>query len=234
MKNTPEISADLDWLFFDIGGVLVSNDEFEQRRQNSLLEIIRQFHPSITSDDYQQALVRASSQVGDLSLLIISELLPSPMQVKEAEKMLMDYRKAHQHERYEPEFRKDAIDVISVLSKEFRLGIIANQPREMQQKIELAGLAVFFSHIGISDIHGLHKPDKGLFEVIFFETGANPSRSLMIDDNIERGLLPAHELGMKTCWFKLYEREMPKYIDFSINSLSDLIELLIPLSIKED
>jgi FMN phosphatase YigB (HAD superfamily) len=64
-----------------------------------------------------------------------------------------------------------------------------------------------------------------LFHAIFEQTQANPVNSVMIDDNIERGLLPAHEFQMKTCWYKLSDEAMPSWVDFEIRSLSDLLAI---------
>ena len=50
----------------------------------------------------------------------------------------------------------------------------------------------------------------------------------MIDDNIERGLMPAKKLGMKTIWFDWgIRKDYPDWIDYKIQKLEDLLQIFI-------
>lgn len=217
--------SEIDWIFFDVGGVLVDGSAYENRRKMEVLRVVRDYIPSVSDADYEAALMKTSGEIGDLSVNIITELLQGHSGVKQARGAYLDLRAQGRSYISEAEFRPDARHVVEELSKNYRLGIIANQPTAMVDRIKDEGLAGFFSDIGVSQEHGFHKPDKRLFDIIFKKTGADPMRSVMIDDNIERGLLPAHELGMMTCWYKLFKREKPDWVDFEIRNLSALVQI---------
>lgn len=119
-------------------------------------------------------------------------------------------------------------EVLETLAQEYKLGIIANQSTEARQKLIEADILSYFDFVGISHELKLSKPDPWIFEAAFEATGATPGKSVMIDDNIERGLAPAKKLGMKVVWYDLGTRkDPPDWIDFRIENLDDLLSIFI-------
>ena len=97
--------------------------------------------------------------------------------------------------------RPEAKEVVEVLSKKYRLGVMANQPTKTADKFKVAGIDGYFSQLGMSHDYGYHKPDPRLYAEILAETKAVAERSVMIDDNYERGLRTAKDLGFKIVWY---------------------------------
>ena len=125
------------------------------------------------------------------------------------------------------QIRPDAELVLQKLSQKYQLGIIANQQKEAIGLLENAGLEKYFYHFKVSDHHGVKKPDPRYFEAVLKETGADPKRSAMIDDNLVRGLMPAKKIGMKTVWFKRndFQNNKDRTADFTVNNLSELLNI---------
>lgn len=215
---------EIDWVFFDIGGVLLDNAFFEKWRNETLVSILQKHEPSISLEKVLAILPQASGMIGNLESNILDLLLDDETaRIKAQEEMRERWQNEVSYLEQSP-IRTDAVGVVKSLSENYRLGIIANQPSEVKATLNAGGLLQYFSHTGISKDYNLHKPDARLFEMVLKETGADPRRSVMIDDNIERGLDPARSLGMKTVWFKLTERE-PSSVDWIIYSLSDLLNI---------
>lgn len=223
MKKLPNI----DWIFFDIGGVLLDSSSYEEWRIRTILEILKQYRPEISKQDIISVLPKASGIVGHLDNNIISCFLFNNAQAETA-KEEMSQRRKREVGYYQQSIRAEALLVVKVLAESYKLGILANQPTKTKEKLTIAGLTPYFNHIGVSADYHFIKPDPALWQEIFKETGATPERSAVVDDNIERCLLPAKKFGMITIWYKLRERnDTPKgIVDYTITGLGGLLDIL--------
>lgn len=214
--------SDIDWIFFDVGGVITDNFEFEKWRVESILSVLSKFDHKITEDKVKETIIKLGDELGSLTRNTIRFLLKDREEVisqaEEEVKILQDNFKD-----LSP-VRPEALKVISQLSEDYFLGIIANQPSGIREKLDRAGVLKYFKNLGISEECDLHKPDPRFFKKVLSESGATADRSIMIDDNIERSLVPANELGMNTVWYDLGARkEVPDWVDFRIKNLEDLL-----------
>lgn len=123
--------------------------------------------------------------------------------------------------------RLGAADVCKQLAGTYKLGLIANQASAVKPILLQAGVLQHFAHQKVSEDYGLEKPDPKYYQRVLDETGANPVRSVMIDDNIERSLFPAKALGFTTVWYALNDREKlpPNAYDFKIKKLDELLAI---------
>ncbi len=74
--------------------------------------------------------------------------------------------------------------------------LIANQHESIRKKLDEAGVLQYFTHTTVSNEYKLEKPDSRIFSSVLEEVGVDSKNTVMIDDNIERGLIPAKEIGM--------------------------------------
>lgn len=217
----------IKWIFFDIGGVLGDESRFTDWRLDNNLSIIQKYRPDFTHANIMQVFPRASSIVGSLDINIINIALENTQFQKRA---LEDLKisKAQMPDYYNLlQIRSESMEVLKQLSKRYKLGIMANQHARVRDKLEQARILQFFEHVGVSDDYHLEKPNLDFFRNVFRDTGADPKESVLIDDNIERGLVPAKIFGMKTVWYKLRERnDFPvDAVDFDISDLRGLLKI---------
>jgi HAD superfamily hydrolase (TIGR01549 family) len=226
MKKQKEI----DWIFFDVGGVLTDDSESEEWRKQIDFEVLYDYDKSITRKMIDEAFALGSSIVGGTDDNLIKIIIQDK---NEAEKLIHKVRSL-KAERWPTmkDFSErsptmpDALVVVRELSKSYKLGIIANQPYETLERLKREGLSDYFENIGISAKKGFHKPDIKFFESILEEVGADPQKSVMIDDNIERGLFPAKKLGMKTVWFDPgIKRSVPIWVDYKIKNFKEILSI---------
>jgi HAD superfamily hydrolase (TIGR01509 family) len=82
-----------------------------------------------------------------------------------------------------------------------KLGLAANQPARIAQRLAAAGLAECFAHREVSGTNGLRKPDLRVFLVAAAALGTAPGDCIMVGDRIDNDIAPARALGMRTVRF---------------------------------
>lgn len=219
MRMQPEV----EWIFFDMGGVLLDDAIAMQTARELLLAALQQENPQLTMRHIIDVLPQAAKKPGDLYRNIVALLITDPSEQERislaalAQIGAIDYYATSS-------VRPDTRAVLQALAQHYKIGIIANQSIEAREKLVEADILPYFSYIGISRELNLSKPDPRIFEAAFRATRAMPECSVMIDDNIERGLTPAKRLGMKVAWYDLGTRQdAPDWIDFRIGRLGDLL-----------
>jgi len=94
-------------------------------------------------------------------------------------------------------------------------------------ELEALGLShtIFELVVGIDDT-GVSKPDLSFFRTVLNQTDLKPDQHLMIGDRVEVDLVPAKQLGMKTClvWS---EQANQKGIDYSFPTVYDVKNLFL-------
>jgi FMN phosphatase YigB (HAD superfamily) len=218
--------TDIDWIFFDIGGVLTDDRAFEAARDQVIIEAVSAHAAAPDAERVRGARRLASSRTGELTANIIAELVADDgvrLRVQtEADEL---WRERAGDRRHLSPVRPEAGPVLERLATCYRLGIMANQPTRTKEKLLGAGILHHFSHAGMSEDYGFHKPDPQLFREVLHATGATAARSVMIDDNLERGLLPAKKLGFRIVWFvgdKTATAKDKMSADWIITELEDL------------
>lgn len=79
-----------------------------------------------------------------------------------------------------------------------RLGLAANQPAAVLQRLDRHGMGRYFDHREVSGTLGLQKPDPRLFLSACEALGVPPAACLMLGDRIDNDIAPARSLGMRT------------------------------------
>lgn len=121
----------------------------------------------------------------------------------------------------------DAHETLEYLSSKYTLHLISNGFRESTE-IKIAGTDIgkYFQNVIISEIVGVNKPDKAIFEHAINLAGATVPESLMIGDSLEADVYGALNIGMDAIFFNPNGLDKPDDVPAQITSLKELIELL--------
>lgn len=120
-----------------------------------------------------------------------------------------------------------AIEILNYLHKRYHLHLISNGFKESTEiKISNTGLDVYFKTIVISEVVGINKPDKAIFEYAINGAGALKHESLMIGDSLEADVRGAMSFGMDAIYFNPGKKEKPSDVRRQINHLEELMEML--------
>lgn len=119
------------------------------------------------------------------------------------------------------------IETLNYLKEKYQLHIITNGFEEVQYiKLESSGILNYFKEIITSEKAGAKKPDKAIFEFALNISNASPENSIMIGDDIDVDIKGALNSNLRAIHF-LPQSTFKISEDFiTINSLSNLIEIL--------
>jgi putative hydrolase of the HAD superfamily len=97
------------------------------------------------------------------------------------------------------ELRPGIAKVLEALKqRQQKLGLVANQPAAVIERLARFGIGHYFDCQGVSGIYGYRKPDVRLFVRVCEDLGVDPSECLMVGDRIDNDIVPAKLLGMRT------------------------------------
>lgn len=120
-----------------------------------------------------------------------------------------------------------AIETLSYLHNKYHLHIISNGFKEStEMKIRVTGLEKYFRTVVISELVGINKPDRAIFQHALAGADALIHESIMIGDSLEADIYGAMEFGMDAIYFNPLNKEKPGNVDRQIVSLEELISLL--------
>jgi len=191
MKNN------IKWIFFDIGGVLRNEEKYDTWRKKTLISCCKPFNSEVTESDFDHAYLKASKNPGWLNQNIL-EILTGDKEKAEAIRNDVNFKCEKEKVLNSLPIMQNALNVVESLSKEYSLGIISNQPSSIKDWLKSENLLDYFKVLGISGDYGLQKPNPEFFKKILNEANAIFQESVMVDDNIERSLLIAKQLGITT------------------------------------
>ena len=120
-----------------------------------------------------------------------------------------------------------AHETLSYLKDKYTLHVISNGFKEStEMKINNNGLDVYFENVIISEVVGVNKPDRAIFDHALNLAEAHVSESIMIGDSIEADIRGAQDYGMKAIYFNPGGKEKPEDVEHQIICLSELISIL--------
>lgn len=120
-----------------------------------------------------------------------------------------------------------AHETLEYLSEKYTMHLISNGFKGSQDiKIGNTGIGKYFQHVIISEIVGVNKPDKAIFEHALNLAGATKAESLMIGDSLEADVLGALNFGMDAIYFNPFNQQKPDNVPVQITHLKELTTLL--------
>ena len=202
---------EIKWLFFDVGSTLVDESSVYEDRMKKIAEL-----SGITPQQiYEHAIsLYRRNKKGDLEI---------------AKQLRIELPK------WESQYEKlytDSEDCLKRLSRNYEIGIIANQPLGTSERLENLGVRKYIDLVIASAEEGVSKPDRRIFEIALERSGCKPENAVMIGDRIDNDIVPAKQLGMKTIWIKqgfgsLWTvMDESEKADIEVNNLSDILNYL--------
>lgn len=125
-----------------------------------------------------------------------------------------------------------AVELLNKLKPHAKLGIITNGFARLQTvRLEHTGLKEVFDWLVISELVGIAKPNKAIFEHTF-ELMGNPDKSqiLMVGDTASSDILGGNNVGIDTCWLQhpgelLPEGVTPTYTIATLEQLQSILKI---------
>ena len=125
----------------------------------------------------------------------------------------------------------DAAKCLEILSKSYKIGIIANQSLGTKERLEQHGILKYIDLVVASAEEGVAKPDRRIFEIALERSNCRPNHAVMIGDRIDNDIIPANALGMRTIWIRqgfgkywVVTEEMER-ADYTVDCLTELSDI---------
>lgn len=207
IPKTPR--SPIQYLFFDIGNVL-----FNDERQNfyaylKLHQAIRETSELKTFHDLMdlRESLAVQGQQWINQKIATTYLAPEAYQTYRTTlfgELLAAYDENHL-------FSAATARMLRTLAKDYRLGIIANQPVKARHSLARRGILELFDVVAISDEVGLSKPDLGLFRWALERIDIPAEACLMVGDRLDNDIAPAQALGMQTLHLNWRIHTLPEW-----------------------
>ncbi|MEI7542372.1 MAG: HAD family hydrolase [bacterium] len=95
-------------------------------------------------------------------------------------------------------------EVLGVLkelrSKKIILGVISNASASLEAILDRAGLKKYIDHMVISEVEGVEKPHKKIFDIALTKTGVKKNEFIFIGDNYIADVQGAAKAGLAVVW----------------------------------
>jgi HAD superfamily hydrolase (TIGR01549 family) len=192
----------IKWIFFDIGNVILNDDPAMAFFYHEIYQAIQQNGRHVMLDEVLAARERSIlvERNGKHYEAIMKKFLGDGIWQKVDRRIRRIL--ADNWAKFSP-LMPGITPVIQELAEKFKLGIIANQPREVVGILENLGLLNYFQIHGISQIVGKVKPDPAFFYWALEQAKCQPNETIMIGDRVDNDIKPARSIGMKTIWLTL-------------------------------
>lgn len=123
-----------------------------------------------------------------------------------------------------------ALEVCSLLSENYRLAILTNGLKNVQEgRLKRSGIAHLFEKVIISEVVGFNKPHQAIFECALNAMNCSDKNTvLMIGDSLKADIEGAVNFGIDALWVNVKGHELPKEPKYkwSVNHLEALYNYL--------
>jgi putative hydrolase of the HAD superfamily len=124
----------------------------------------------------------------------------------------------------------DALPALAELDRlGYRLGLISNFERWLEEMLIELELGNRFDVSVISGVEGREKPDPGIYEAALAKAGVEPGRAVHVGDSPALDVAPASSLGMATILLDRFDR-YPQAEGARVRTLTEVPEVVARLA----
>lgn len=124
-----------------------------------------------------------------------------------------------------------AMELLEELRQRYQLVVLSNGFVEVQyRKMTVAGILPYIDEVVLSEMAGVNKPSRAIFDYAFSRSHARREQTVMIGDDWESDILGASNAGIPVVWFN--PRHLPRPDDplriplYEVTSLAEIPSLL--------
>ncbi|NIN00540.1 MAG: HAD-IA family hydrolase [candidate division Zixibacteria bacterium] len=222
-------------VLLDAGGVILDESEHERVRAELAEEMLSTAVPGYSIDDYYSDVEEA-----------VKCFCPSVYQYvfwKAVNKDMLLFDRLYATYLTEWKNRKPPLRLtqgfqteLKALCGDFEVGIAGQYGMELLDFLEEQAILDCFTHRLTQDDFETTKPDLRFYERIVERYGVNPRQCIMVGDRIDKDVIPAKLIGMKTILVRvgLHKNQQPRIPfevpDAELSSVSGLAQVVPDLA----
>ncbi len=218
-------------VLLDAGGVILDESEHEQVRAELAVEILSSVVPEYSISEYHSDIEEAvKCFCPGVYQYVFWKTLTRDMTLFDRlyATFLSEWKNRKPPLRLNPHLENE----LSAICAEFDVGIAGQYGRELLDLLEERALLECFTHRLTQDDFSTTKPDIRFYDQILKASGVEPQQCLMVGDRIDKDVIPAKLLGMKTILIRvgLHKNQQPRIPfevpDAELESLVGLAETI--------
>lgn len=122
----------------------------------------------------------------------------------------------------------NAIEVLKVLKKKYKLCLITNGVKRVQERrLSLINdIKEMFNYIFISEEIGYTKPEIGFINYVLNETKYNKDDCLIIGDSLSSDIQLGINSGIDTCWYNPLSKNKDRECTYEINNILNILDII--------
>jgi HAD superfamily hydrolase (TIGR01549 family) len=213
-------------IFLDVGGVILDEIEFEEISSKIITKIIKDYNVNYSIENYwkniDEAVYRFVPKVYDFILF------KNIKNLNDFNKLKVQYKNELKQTNIKFKLMDGINDFLKIFSKQYKIGILGQYGKDFRKYLEEINLYKYFTFVEIQDDYKITKPDPRYFEAVLKKCKCKPEESIMVGDRIDKDIIPAKMVGMKTIRIKTgihknQEPRIPEEIpDLTVNKIEEI------------
>lgn len=180
-------------------------------------------HNELLWKQYREGAIDRQTLILDRFLYVLR-----PMGIEDKKEVLAINNDFLQRTTTKTRLVSGAIELLEYLRPSYRMYILSNGFREVQdKKLHNSGLAPYFTRMILSEDAGIQKPHKGIFDFALINTNSRRKETLMIGDSFEADIFGAHQSRIDQLWFNPQELPLQEFTPtYTVSSLEEIRQIL--------
>jgi len=213
-------------IFLDAGGVILDETEFENISSKIITNLIKYYNVNYSIDNYwnnvDEAVHRFVPKVYDFILY------KNINNLNDFNRLKTQYKNELKQSNIKFKLMDGIDDFLKISSKQYKIGILGQYGKDFRQYLEEINLNKYFTFAEVQDDYKITKPDPRYFEAVLKKCKCKPEESIMVGDRIDKDIIPAKMVGMKTIRIKIgihknQEPRIPEEIpDLTVNKIEEI------------
>jgi HAD superfamily hydrolase (TIGR01549 family) len=196
-------------IFLDAGGVILDEKLFEKQSSKVITALIKKYNKNYSIKNYwndvEEAVYRYVPRVYDYVLY------KNINDIENYKIAKIEYKnKIKSHNTLE---LMDGINNFLIeFSKEYEIGILGQYGKDFKTFLKDKNILQYFTFSEIQDDYNISKPDPRYFIKILKKCRCKANESIMVGDRIDKDIIPAKMIGMKTIRIKtgIHKNQEPR------------------------
>ncbi len=198
-------------VFLDAGGVILDESEHEEVRARVAVEVLRTVVPDYSVDHYwsdvQEAVDRFCPSVYQYAFW---KALNHDMSL--FDQLYVSYLGEWRQRKPLLKLSDGLNDQVRTICQSLKLGIAGQYGRELLRLLDEDSILECFTYRLTQDDLATTKPSLQFYESIVKRCGVDPRECIMVGDRIDKDVIPAKLMGMKTVLIRvgLHKNQQPR------------------------
>jgi HAD superfamily hydrolase (TIGR01549 family) len=217
-------------IFLDAGGVILDETVFEKKTAEIISSLLNEYTGNYTTENYwndvNEAIYRFIYKQYNYVIYKNLQNTEKYYRVFKEYKQRLSIALAVSGKFVITEGLEGLLQRLSV---KYRIGILGQYGRDFKDYLDSQGLLQYFAFSEIQDDYKVTKPDTRYYTAILDKCNCRAEESLMVGDRMDKDILPAKMVGMKTVLFKtglhknmgpVIPEQMPDLTVYSLNEIT--------------